>query len=346
MAKWREKETLRDHPEAAGWVFYGDGQGGFTRQEVIVGHGWHEARLADLDGDGDLDLLNKPYNWDTPRVDVWLNNGTRAGAKGAGTSGSFHGPVGLELYSLRDLAATNVPLALQMARGFGFHEVELGGTYGLPPARFAGMLARAGLKPVSAMFDYGAFATDLDRVTAEAKALGVRFVGTAGIPHDGSFTEAAAQKAAADFNRFGAALARHDLRFFYHNHGFEFVPHGDGTLFDLLVRGTQPEFVTFQMDVFWIVHPGQDPVKLLKAHAGRWSLMHLKDMRKGTATGKLSGTEDVRNDVALGSGQIDLAATLRAAQEAGIKHFFIEDESPAVISQLPRSLRYLEALAW
>jgi sugar phosphate isomerase/epimerase len=74
--------------------------------------------------------------------------------------------------------------------------------------------------------------------------------------------------------------------------------------------------------------------------------MHLKDMRKGTATGKLSGTEDVRNDVALGSGQIDLAATLRAAQEAGIKHFFIEDESPAVISQLPRSLRYLEALAW
>jgi len=73
MAKWREKEPGLDNPGATAWVFYGDGQGHFTRTEVVVGHGWHEARLADLDGDGDLDLLNKPYTWDTPRVDVWLN---------------------------------------------------------------------------------------------------------------------------------------------------------------------------------------------------------------------------------------------------------------------------------
>jgi hypothetical protein len=76
MAKWREQEPDPDHPGASAWVCYGDGQGHFTRQEVIVGHGWHEGRLADLDGDGDLDLLNKPYTWDTPRVDVWLNMGT------------------------------------------------------------------------------------------------------------------------------------------------------------------------------------------------------------------------------------------------------------------------------
>jgi hypothetical protein len=73
MAKWREKEPGLDNPEATAWVFYGDGQGNFTRKVIAVGHDWHETRLADLDGDGDLDLLNKPYTWDAPRVDVWLN---------------------------------------------------------------------------------------------------------------------------------------------------------------------------------------------------------------------------------------------------------------------------------
>lgn len=78
MAKWSNK-TEPDHPKATAWVCYGDGNGNFTTTEFLAGHGWHEARLADLDGDGDLDLLNKPYTWDTPRVDVWLNNGNRPG---------------------------------------------------------------------------------------------------------------------------------------------------------------------------------------------------------------------------------------------------------------------------
>ncbi len=78
MAKWKEKNPKPDHPQATAWILYGDGQGNFTTTELVVGHGWHEARLCDLDGDGDLDLLNKPYTWETPRVDVWLNNGHNA----------------------------------------------------------------------------------------------------------------------------------------------------------------------------------------------------------------------------------------------------------------------------
>jgi sugar phosphate isomerase/epimerase len=117
-------------------------------------------------------------------------------------------------------------------------------------------------------------------------------------------------------------------------------------LFDLIVRETNPEHVTFEMDVFWTVHPGQDPLALLKKFPNRWELMHVKDMKKGTATGKLTGSEDVRNDVVVGRGQIDVAAALQTAQEIGVKHFFIEDESPTVTEQIPLSLRYLESLAW
>jgi hypothetical protein len=75
MAKWTNKEGV-DHPGATAWIFYGDGKGGFRKTELVKGHGWHEGKLADVDGDGDLDVINKPYTWEAPRVDVWLNNGS------------------------------------------------------------------------------------------------------------------------------------------------------------------------------------------------------------------------------------------------------------------------------
>ena len=178
MAKWREKEPGRDHPEATAWVCYGNGQGNFTRQEVIVGHGWHEARLADLDADGDLDLLSKPYTWDTPRVDIWLIMALRASTQGAGSSKSFRGPVGLQLYSLRDLFAKNVPLGLQMTRSFGFQEVELAGTYGLKPDQLS-YLQGAGLKAIASLVDYKRLETSMDQALAEAKALGIQYLRTA-----------------------------------------------------------------------------------------------------------------------------------------------------------------------
>src|SRR5690606_3395115 len=75
MAKWTREPTRADHPQATAWILLGDGAGQFEVTVLQSGHGWHEGRLGDFDGDGRLDVLNKPYAWDAPRVDLWLNQG-------------------------------------------------------------------------------------------------------------------------------------------------------------------------------------------------------------------------------------------------------------------------------
>jgi sugar phosphate isomerase/epimerase len=113
---------------------------------------------------------------------------------------------------------------------------------------------------------------------------------------------------------------------------------------DLIMAETKAEFVAFEMDVFWAVHPGQDPVKLLKKFGSRWELMHVKDMKKGVKTGDLTGKSDVNNDVELGTGQMDWPAILKTAKEVGVKYYFIEDESDKARDQIPNSLTYLQKL--
>lgn len=251
-------------------------------------------------------------------------------------------PVGLQLYSLRADFAKNVPGTLDRVKAYGFKYVELAGTYNLHPARFKEMLDARGLVPVAGHFGYEQYRDKLDDVIKEAKTLGLKYAGCAWIPHQGAFTEQDARNAAAVFNKAGAALAKEGIKFFYHNHGYEFEKYKDGTLMDLLMEETKPELVAFEMDVLWTHFPGQDPVKWLKKYGSRWELMHLKDLKIGVPTGSLSGSTDVRNDVILGTGQINLKETIKAARKAGVKYYFIEDESPTAGEQIPESLKFLD----
>ena len=259
-----------------------------------------------------------------------------------GTGPSFKGPVGLQLYSLRDQFAKDVSATLDQVRSFGIEYVELAGTYNLAPEKFKAMLDARGLKPVSGHFSFEQFRDQVEDVARDAKTLGIEYVGCAWIPHNNKFDEKTCREAIQVFNRAGEALAKHGLKFFYHTHGYEFQPHGKGTLFDLMMAETKPAFVRYQMDVFWIVHPGQDPVKLLEKYGSRFELMHVKDMKKGTPTGLLTGSSDVNNDVSVGTGIMKWPAILKAARKAGVKWYFLEDESQGVVQQIPRSLRYLE----
>ena len=258
-----------------------------------------------------------------------------------GIGPSFKGPLGLQLYSLRDQFKQDVPGTLDKVRDFGFRYAELAGTYDMQPEPFLAELKKRNIKAIAAHFPYERYRDNPEDVAQEAKTLGLKYAGVAWIPHQ-KFDEKTCRDAAAVFNKAGQALQKHGIKFFYHIHGYEFQPWTNGTLFDLLMLETNPKTVAYEMDIFWAVHPGQDPVKLLQKYGKRWELMHLKDMRKGTQTGLLTGQSDVRNDVPLGQGQIDMIPLLRAAKKAGVKWYFIEDESPDVEKQIPQTLRYLE----
>lgn len=250
--------------------------------------------------------------------------------------------VGLQLYSLRDQFKKDVPQALDQVRAFGITNVELAGTYGLATEKFKQQLDERQLKAVSAHFSFEQFRDHLDDVVRDAKLLKLEYAGSAWIPHNGPFDEKTCREAAAVFNRAAAALAKEGIKFFYHTHGYEFLPYGDGTLFDLLMAQTNAN-VGIEIDVFWVVHAEQDPVKLLEKYGKRFTLMHVKDMKQGTPRG-FTGQSDVTNNVVLGEGIIDWPNVFRAAKKAGVKWYFLEDESPAVVAQIPRSLRYLEQL--
>lgn len=251
---------------------------------------------------------------------------------------------GLQLYSLRSqFKLRGVPWTLDRVKEFGIKEVELAGTHDLTAEQFKAELEQRGLKAVSSHFPYARYKNDLDNVVKEAKTLGLKYAGCAWIDHKDSFDEAECRDAIAVFNKAGEALAKEGITMFYHAHGFEFEPYADGTLLDLFLRETKPEFVSMQMDILWIVFPGQDPVKLLEKYSGRWKLMHLKDLKKGVATGFLTGKTDVENDVVLGTGQMDWTTILAAARKNGIQHYFIEDESSTSLDQIPNSLKFLRA---
>jgi sugar phosphate isomerase/epimerase len=273
---------------------------------------------------------------------VALLGGASALAAMAGIGPGFKGPVGLQLYSLREQFKKDVPGTLDEVKRFGIKYAELAGTYGMPPEKFKAELAQRGIEAVSGHFPYEKYRDDVESIAKEAEALGLKYAGCAWIPHQGDFDEKTCREAASVFNHAGEVLSKHGIKFFYHTHGYEFQKHGDGTLFDLLMNETKPQFVSYQMDIFWIVHPGQDPAKLLEKYKGRWALMHLKDMRKGTPTGLLTGSSPVTNDVALGTGQMDIPAILKAAKKVGVKWYFIEDESPTSEQQIPVSLKFLE----
>lgn len=253
---------------------------------------------------------------------------------------------GMVSYTFRNSFAKDVALTLDTLKTMGIKDMEFSNLFGKKASEIRKMLDDRGMFCSSFGVGYPDLMTKTHEVGENAKALGAKFVRIAWVPHDGSFTLEMAKKTVEDFNKAGKFLKdEFGITFCYHNHGYEFSPYENGTLMDYIIQKTDPKYVSFEIDILWTFFPGGNPAELLNKYGKRFKLLHLKDLRKGI-TGNLSGGTSVENDVALGTGQLDIPSILKAAKKAGIKHYYIEDESPVYSKQVPQTMAYLKSLKY
>jgi sugar phosphate isomerase/epimerase len=258
----------------------------------------------------------------------------------------FPGHPGVVSYTYRDYFAKDVARTLDVVQANSFTDIEFSSLFGKSPAELRAMIDARGIKCSSYGVGYNDLIHKTDSIAKNALILGAQYVRVAGIPHKGDFTLDEAKMAVADFNRAGKYLKeKYGLTFIYHNHGFEFQPYKDGTLYDYIVQNTDPNYVSFELDILWAFFPGQDPAKLIGKYGERYKALHLKDIKKGIP-GNLSGGTNPDNEVALGQGAIDIPSVIKAAVKAHIRHYYIEDESSRVLQQVPVSIAYLESLRY
>ncbi len=257
--------------------------------------------------------------------------------------------IGMQMGSMRAMYKDGMPAVLAKLKELGVTELEGGAGRG-DREEFKKLLKEYGMTLVATGvgFDKLEHPDSLKKVIANAKDLGAPYVVCYWIPHDGdNFTFADMKKGVEVFNSAGKVLAENGIGLWYHAHGYEFRPYegGKGTMFEYMMDNTNPAYVNFQMDVFWMKNPGQDPVALLKKYPTRWKSLHLKDRRVGTPN-NLNGRQDKESNVVLGTGDVGIEAVMKTAVKLGIKHYFIEDESSRALEQVPQHIAFLKSIKY
>lgn len=255
-------------------------------------------------------------------------------------------PFGVQTWTFRNHFPTGVEKTLDLIKQMGFTEIETSGDKSVTNDAFKKLCDDRGLSIPSTGGDFDELAKNPMAVVQRAKTFGSKFVMCAWIPHKPSeFSLDDAKKAIAVFESAGKILKENGITLCYHDHGYEFHSYDDGTLLDYIIKNSNPEYLSFEMDVLWTMHGGgaEMPVQLLKKYPGRFKLMHIKDLKKGVK-GDLSGGTPAANDVAVGTGQGNWKEIIKLAKKTGIVHCFIEDESDKELVNIPLSIAYLKKL--
>lgn len=239
--------------------------------------------------------------------------GTAVSAEATATAAAA--PLGVQLYTLRDLMAESVASALELVASSGYREVEFAGYFDHTPKQLRALLDANGLSAPSGHISNQLFAAEPEKMADVAAAMGHKYLV---IPwtdeHERSIDDY--HRHAESFNRWGEICKAAGLQFAYHNHDFEFHE-TDGILpYDLLLEETDPSVVAFELDLAWAQKGNADSVGYFNKWPGRFPLLHVKDMN---AEG---------NEVDIGDGDVDFAAIFAAAETGGVKHGFVERDNP------------------
>ena len=252
--------------------------------------------------------------------------------------------LGLQLYSLRNEMKDDVSGTLEMIQSWGITNIEEGngGTHGYSMQDYKTLLNKNRLKIVSVSGSYEDFRDNPEKIISKAKEYGAKYAVCFWIPHNDTIFTIKETKAAIDvFNKAGKKLKDAGITLAYHPHGYEFRPYKGSLLMDYMIENA--EYFAFEMDVYWFAHPGENPLKWLREYPDKFKLMHLKDCKKGVE-GNLNGSSDVETNVALGMGQINIAAIMNEAIKMQIEYLFSEDESSRATEQIPHSLKYIQSV--
>ena len=230
-------------------------------------------------------------------------------------------PIGLQLYSVRDLLPKDFDGTLRQLNAAGYREVEAAGYFDRSAKEFRHSMDEAGLRCVSTHHARAPLRQHLDEFLDYANQLGLEYL----ICSSSQRRDPAAKGplnlddwhyVADEFNRIGAKVKAAGMTFGYHNHIPEFGNEGGVVFYDELLRLTDPKLVVFEMDCGWVAAAGRNPLDYIAKTPERFHLLHVKDLEHG-ANGKIQSA-------VLGKGSMDYRPILRAA--TGLKHYFIEQE--------------------
>ena len=241
--------------------------------------------------------------------------------------------IGIQLYTVRRAMQQSVEQTLEQVARIGYKEVEFAGYFRKTPLEIRAILDANGLTSPSAhSADLPSIRNRFAQVLEAATVIGHRTVICASLP-SAEETVDGYKRAAAEFNQAGATAAAAGLKFGFHNHAEEFKPLGSTNGYDILLAECDPKLVTMQMDLYWTVKGGKDPLAYFAKFPGRFSSVHVKDM---AADGAM---------VDVGAGRLPFAKYFAQSKKAGIQHYFVEHDEPAdPMASIAASYKYLSGL--
>jgi sugar phosphate isomerase/epimerase len=255
---------------------------------------------------------------------TFISSGTAAAAlmwTGLGRAAYLNLPVGLQLYSVRTLLATDYAGTLKQLGALGYKEVEAAGFFNLPVEQVKAAMQSAGLRCVSAHYPLPLLEQHLDEILPFCKSLGVGFVVCSSPMHQqpgakGPLSLDDWRWSAEQFNQIATKVIAAGMRFAYHNHIAEFTPIGGVLPWEEMEKHTDPAKVSFELDCGWAIVAGQDPIHFLKQYPTRIVMLHVKDFK-----------DNKPPSVELGTGSVDYTPIFAAAAATKhIRHAFVEQE--------------------